>query len=467
MDIKLVLKQLDDLYMTHRENEVEGFLTENLTQALGEGDTGAVLSLLNEMVGYYRDANRYDEALLFSEKALNIMKNAGLSGTKEYATTLINRANAQRAAGYLDEAIVTYNEVEVIYERVLEQGAFDFSGLYNNLSLVYMEQEDYEKAIECLEKALAIVEPVSGGNTFELAVTHANLGNSILHGRKDMEAARAHLSEAAAIFEKRNLYETHYAAAVAGLGECEKADGNIDGAAEYFDKALAAIYQNFGLTDFFYRVKEFRDEIESSLQEKAAADAAGAQKTYRTKGFGLKLCRAYFDEIVYPAIKKDYPEILKKAAFGLSGYGSDCYGFDDVYSRDHDWGPGVCIWLRRSDYEECADVLKKWYETLNKSFRGYKRRNTPQGEGRVGVLCFEDFVEEIVGKAQGQQLLEFYEKSPDKVNSPNGEFLKSLKAGTGSPDPRSGAERDNSYSHEIAKECFHTGSKMDFPDFLT
>ena len=71
MDIKLVLKQLDDLYMTHRENEVEGFLTENLTQALGEGDTGAVLSLLNEMVGYYRDANRYDEALLFSEKALN------------------------------------------------------------------------------------------------------------------------------------------------------------------------------------------------------------------------------------------------------------------------------------------------------------------------------------------------------------------------------------------------------------
>ncbi len=424
MDINKVLKEYDNMVLNHREKEAEGFLTESLTQAVGEGDTGAVLSLLNELVGFYREVNRYDEAILFSDKALAIMESVGLSGTKEYATTLINRANAQRAAGLLDDAIAAYHEVEAIYDRVLKPGAFDFAGLYNNLSLVYMEQEDYEKAIARLEKALEIVEAHREGNTFELAVTHANLGNSILHGRGDEKAAKVHLNESVAIFEGRHIFDTHYAAAVTGLGECEKAAGNLDAAAEYFDKALSAIYQNFGCTDYFYRVKEFRDEIEnlrisdrgrSGSRELERDVDDGAVKAwygsdgYSTAGSGLKLCRAYFEETVRPALEKEYPDILKRAAFGLFGYGSDCYGFDDVYSRDHDWGPGVCIWLRRSDYKKYSEELKKWYETLDKSFRGYERRNTPQGEGRIGVLCFEDFVEGIVGKIQGKQLLELYE----------------------------------------------------------
>ena len=441
MDINKVLKEYDNMVLNHREKEAEGFLTESLTQAVGEGDTGAVLSLLNELVGFYREVNRYDEAILFSDKALAIMESVGLSGTKEYATTLINRANAQRAAGLLDDAIAAYHEVEAIYDRVLKPGAFDFAGLYNNLSLVYMEQEDYEKAIARLEKALEIVEAHREGNTFELAVTHANLGNSILHGRGDEKAAKVHLNESVAIFEGRHIFDTHYAAAVTGLGECEKAAGNLDGAAEYFDKALSAIYQNFGCTDYFYRVKEFRDEIENlrtsdrskdiydhgvdtgSFDDDQSLEGYDAKRNfsldtgnawygsdgYTTAGSGLRLCRAYFEERVRPALEKEYPDILKKAAFGLFGYGSDCYGFDDVYSRDHDWGPGVCIWLRRSDHEKYSEELKKWYETLDKSFRGYERRNTPQGEGRIGVLCFEDFVEGIVGKIQGVQLLEIYE----------------------------------------------------------
>ena len=39
------------------------------------------------------------------------------------------------------------------------------------------------------------------------------------------------------------------------------------------------------------------------------------------------------------------PEILENGAFGLFGNGSECFGMDDVHSRDHHWGPRVNILL--------------------------------------------------------------------------------------------------------------------------
>lgn len=49
---------------------------------------------------------------------------------------------------------------------------------------------------------------------------------------------------------------------------------------------------------------------------------------------------------------EQFPEIAEKAAAGLVGYGSECLGFDDEISRDHDYGPSFCIWLPREIYGE-------------------------------------------------------------------------------------------------------------------
>ena len=64
---------------------------------------------------------------------------------------------------------------------------------------------------------------------------------------------------------------------------------------------------------------------------------------------GLELSKLYFENIYLPELQKNFPELLEKMAIGLAGEGSECFGYDDEISRDHDFGPSCCIWLTDSD----------------------------------------------------------------------------------------------------------------------
>ena len=59
---------------------------------------------------------------------------------------------------------------------------------------------------------------------------------------------------------------------------------------------------------------------------------------------GLELNRAFFEEI-RPALQRDFPELYAELAAGLVGNGSECFGYDDAISRDHDWGVALQLWL--------------------------------------------------------------------------------------------------------------------------
>ena len=113
---------------------------------------------------------------------------------------------------------------------------------------------------------------------------------------------------------------------------------------------------------------------------------------------GLELSEKYYEAYGRELIEKGFPEIAEQTAAGLVGYGSECLGFDDEISRDHDYGPSFCIWLPQEIYIQYGERMQTAYDALPKNFLGFSERvEEEQGKGRVGVLCLEDFYQGILG----------------------------------------------------------------------
>jgi len=112
---------------------------------------------------------------------------------------------------------------------------------------------------------------------------------------------------------------------------------------------------------------------------------------------GLELSEMYYKEFGEPMIKEKFPEYHGRITAGLVGDGSDCFGFDDEYSRDHDWGPGFCIWLDNDDYQKIGQVLSNEYEKLPTQYKGFKRVSSQWGQGRVGVIETGAFYRKFIG----------------------------------------------------------------------
>ncbi len=114
---------------------------------------------------------------------------------------------------------------------------------------------------------------------------------------------------------------------------------------------------------------------------------------------GLELAEKYYEACGRPMLDTQFPEAAKYAAAGLVGHGSECFGFDDEISMDHDYGPSFCIWLPREIYERYGARMQEAYDALPGEFMGFAARSVEeQGRGRVGILCLEDFYREFIGR---------------------------------------------------------------------
>ncbi|MBR3149071.1 MAG: DUF4037 domain-containing protein [Eubacterium sp.] len=119
---------------------------------------------------------------------------------------------------------------------------------------------------------------------------------------------------------------------------------------------------------------------------------------------GIELSRAYFEEFGRPMLENEFPELMPYLAAGLFGSGSECFGFDDEISTDHDFEPGFCIFLPDEDTVDrrAAFLLERAYAKLPKEFMGFKRAMlSPVGGARKGVIRTAEFFEEKIGSPDG------------------------------------------------------------------
>lgn len=113
---------------------------------------------------------------------------------------------------------------------------------------------------------------------------------------------------------------------------------------------------------------------------------------------GLELAESYYEQFGRKIIEEQFGEYADKITVGLVGEGSECLGFDDEISTDHDFEPGFCMWIDESDDRIFGFKLERAYARLPKEFMGFERQQlTPAGGRRKGVLISENFCEKFLG----------------------------------------------------------------------
>lgn len=143
---------------------------------------------------------------------------------------------------------------------------------------------------------------------------------------------------------------------------------------------------------------------------------------------GLELARAYFETCGRPMLEAQFPELLSQIAVGLVGGGSECFGYDDEVSRDHDFEPGFCLFLPGEGAVDrrAAFLLERAYAKLPREFMGLKRGLMPPvGGARRGVLRTAEFFTDKVGSPDGVLTLGQWLTIPEQAlaEAVNGEIF--------------------------------------------
>lgn len=114
---------------------------------------------------------------------------------------------------------------------------------------------------------------------------------------------------------------------------------------------------------------------------------------------GSELSFKYYESFGLPEFSTKFPELFPLLCFGLAGSGSECYGFDDELSQDHDFEPGFCVFYPEDKLDSRqVFALERAYAKLPKEFLGFSRSMIAPygGEKRRGVIGVNEFFSRYV-----------------------------------------------------------------------
>ncbi|MCI1220186.1 MAG: DUF4037 domain-containing protein [Bifidobacterium sp.] len=396
-----------------------------------QGSEAWTTTLINAATGM-RAAKQYDQAESLYRQALDNAART-LSPTDRRMAALHN--NLSMLYSETDRLAQAQQELETAL-HILESASvdatadIDVASTNTNLALVLLQEA---KTSSQTDNTL--------GEEAQTAI--ANGPGSVAQREQLFASALDHASQALRIYQTGHLeHSAHYASALAGYAQvCFTLDRFAE-AADVYQHALAVVAECYGTDTDYYRITEANlksaqdaaaktqgqgphqanisdsgkgftapisakapaPSITAVPDSKRQADQQSNEPQSRERISGLRLARAYWNKYGKPLIAERYPEYHGRIAAGLVGHGSECYGFDDEFSQDHDFGPGFCLWLTDDDYAHVGEHLQADYDALPSEFMGYgPRESTVRADGagrRVGVFAIGDFFERLTGYRQ-------------------------------------------------------------------
>ena len=116
---------------------------------------------------------------------------------------------------------------------------------------------------------------------------------------------------------------------------------------------------------------------------------------------GLEVARRWYETAGAPMLEREFGDVVGRIAVGRAGHGSECFGFDDEVSRDHDFVTGFCLWIPDEDERDYGFRLERAYAKLRKEFPPEAGAETTAGselgEAEHGVMTIGMFYRRHLG----------------------------------------------------------------------
>ena len=133
--------------------------------------------------------------------------------------------------------------------------------------------------------------------------------------------------------------------------------------------------------------------------------------TEMTKGLALSM--ELFNEHAKAELQTAFPGVFPRVAAGLVGNGSECFGYDDEISRDHDWGADFYVWLP-DDLSDQIDSIQKWKKGFMGRVSGCPLRKQSRYGADPSVQTVGRFYRELIGYPQGPETAREWMSIPEE-----------------------------------------------------
>lgn len=153
-------------------------------QALKIGDKKIAVWATNQLIAYYTQAGKTEEAEALSKNILKLGRKAFSEKSTDYADILSTQAEHLSKTGHLQQAIQYATQSIVIYEHQGDTLSLSFARHLMTAATLYVARENYRQSLQLFERAQTLLLQLEGPNginythcTGELSFVYAKMGD--------------------------------------------------------------------------------------------------------------------------------------------------------------------------------------------------------------------------------------------------------------------------------------------------
>ena len=170
INIDRVLKKLDEYFNNNDLLGAGEYLSFWECEARNTSDDRALLSILNEYLGYCRRVNNKEKAIATIDECKLLIDKLGILDTISAATIFINAATTSAHFGNVEEGLILYDKAKKCYTNLNKKDTYEYATLLNNSASVMSILKKYDNAERNYLEAIEILKKI-GNHDGEIALS--------------------------------------------------------------------------------------------------------------------------------------------------------------------------------------------------------------------------------------------------------------------------------------------------------